>query len=230
MRWRRSSPAPCGLSACRSGRPSSRSPRAGAWSTSAVGSPSHGDEVRALARGQRADVGQAKVLGAGGGGGSDGFDRREAGLRPSERTPVRFSPCLPTPMSVPKATLIPASWARRPIACMSGPTCSAFAFTSGRKNVSGLAASRATVYARDERRHEPGALGLEQLDGFRVEVGAVLDGVDARAQGGVDAAGSVGVCLDHAAHVVGGLHDGDHLCVRELLAPRPWPRRPAHRR
>ncbi|MNI02755.1 hypothetical protein D3C73_556420 [compost metagenome] len=70
---------------------------------------------------------------------------------------------------------------------------------------------------RQQGRHQPGAVRLEQADGFVVQIGAVLDRIAARLEEGVDAVCAVGVGRDLAAHAVRHLDDGGQLVLGELL-------------
>ena len=119
-------------------------------------------------------------------------------------------------MSVPKATRTPARRAFWIDWRMRVPTSRALAACAG---VSTPPAGGHFLDgdAGEDGRHEIGAGAAEEAQRFRVEVGAVLDGIDAGAQRGVDAAGAVRVRGDLAAHGVGGLDDGAHFLVAELL-------------
>lgn len=64
---------------------------------------------------------------------------------------------------------------------------------------------------------EVGVVLDEEIDGFVVEVGAMLDRGDTCAECGVDSVGAVGVGGDFAAHHFGGLDDGFEFVVEELL-------------
>ena len=71
--------------------------------------------------------------------------------------------------------------------------------------------------ARQQGRHKPGAVLLEQADRLVVQIGAVFDGIAAGAQEGVDAVDAVSVSRDLAAHPVSAFNDGGQFGITELL-------------
>jgi len=75
-------------------------------------------------------------------------------------------------------------------------------------------------HTRQHGRYQHGIILPEQTDRLVIEIGAMLDGVNARAQGGVDPVLAMRMGRDIAAHAFGGLDDGFELGLRELL-PQP---------
>ena len=127
-----------------------------------------------------------------------------------------LSPWAETPVSVPKAIFTPAACAADHVRHF-GPTSRAFAVCAGVQEAVGFGQLRQPTSRPAGSGPDSVALASRR-DGVAVDVGAVLDGIAAGVQEGVDAVDAVGVGGDLAAHGVRGLHDGGEFVVGELLA------------
>jgi hypothetical protein len=70
----------------------------------------------------------------------------------------------------------------------------------------------------EQGRHEVALVGLQQLDGLAIQIGAVLDRIDTGAQRCVHAVSAVRVTHHATTQRVGSRHDGAQLIVLHLLA------------